>query len=110
VTTVEDEVIGRGVACGAGVLVSRGTATASEPPPGIGGGSVPARLPAGAPAVDITPGVELNAVVVSAPVPVIGGVTTAASPGALIVDVTPLACPSWTTSYCWSFRTALSFP
>jgi hypothetical protein len=58
-------------------------------------------LPAGAPAVDITPGVELNAVVVSAPVAVIGGVPTeAVSPGALIVDVTPLACPSCTTSYC----------
>lgn len=77
----------------------------------MGGGIVPARVLAGAPAVDITPGVELNAVVVSAPVPVIGGVATeAVSPGALIVDVTPLACPSCTTSYCWSFRTALSFP
>ena len=68
-------------------------------------------LPAGAPAVDITPGVELKAVVVSAPVAVIGGVAAdAVSPGALIVEVTPLACPSWTTSYCWSFRTALSLP
>jgi len=53
---------------------------------------VPASDPAGAPAVDITPGVELKAVVVSAPVPVIGGVVTGGvSPGALIVDVTPLA-------------------
>ena len=78
---------------------------------GIGGGIVPAMLPAGAPTVDTTPGVELKAVVVSAFVPVIGGVATdAVSPGALIVEVTPLACPSWTTSYCWSFRTALSFP
>jgi len=69
---------------------------------------VPASDPAGAPAVDITPGVELKAVVVSAPVPVIGGVVTGGvSPGALIVDVTPLACPSCTTSYCWSFLTAL---
>ena len=96
---VDDDVIGRGAgcgaACGAGLL-------------GIGGGNVPARLPAGAPAVDITPGVELKAVVVSAPVPVRGGAVV--SPGALIVEVTPLACPSWTTSYCWSFRTALSFP
>ena len=104
--TVDDEVIGwgagagAGVACGAGIFV-----------PGIGGGRVPARLPAGAPTVDITPGVELKAVVVSAPVPVIGAVATGGvSPGALIVDVTPLACPSWTTSYCWSFRTALSLP
>lgn len=77
----------------------------------IGGGIVPAMLPAGAPTVETTPGVELNAVVVSAPVPVIGGVAMeAVSPGALIVEVTPLACPSWTTSYCWSLRTALSFP
>ena len=101
VVTVADDVIGRGTAVGAGVFVS----------PGIGGGRVPAILPAGAPTVDITPGVELKAVVVSAPVAVIGGVAAdAVSPGALIVEVTPLACPSWTTSYCWSFRTALSFP
>jgi hypothetical protein len=102
---VDEEVIG----CGAGVVVLRGTGTATEPPPpGIGGGSVPATLPAGAPTVDITPGVELKAVVVSAPVAVIGAVAAAAgSPGALIVEVTPLACPSCTTSYCWSFRTAL---
>jgi hypothetical protein len=42
----------------------------------------------------------VKAVVVSTFVSVNGGLV---SPGALMVEVTPLAEPSWTTSYCfWS--------
>jgi hypothetical protein len=40
----------------------------------------------------------VNAVVVSTFVSVTGGFV---SPGALMVEVTPLADPSWTTSYCF---------
>lgn len=76
-------------------------------------GRVPARLPGpvGAPSVAVG---RVNAVVVSAfgPVPVIGVLSTggAVSPGALMVEVTPFAEPSWTTSYCWFFRVRLPLP
>jgi hypothetical protein len=72
---------------------------------GIGGAVVPAVFVTTAvPAVSLPSGFGfvgmVNAVVVSTFVSVTGGLV---SPGPLMVDVTPLADPSGTTSYCfWS--------
>ena len=78
--------------------VSRGYPGIAPP---VVGGNVPAIVPGGWVVVAVEDsGGSVKFDVVSAFVPVIetgGGV---GSPGALIVDVTPLACPSWTTSYC----------
>jgi hypothetical protein len=68
---------------------------------GVGAGMVAAIVPGWA--VDVVVAVTSVSVkfeVVSALVPVIDAGGGTASPGALIVDVTPLACPSCTTSYC----------
>jgi hypothetical protein len=99
-------------------LVSRGRAGAGRGRDGVdavdGGidGIVPASVPGGsdAPVVVIIVFVIVKLVVVSAFVPVSGAETGggATSPGPLIVDVTPLAEPSCTVSYCWSFRATLS--
>ena len=66
-------------------------------------GNVPARLPAPAGFPSVAVG-SVKVVVVSAfdPVPVIGAALTegTGSPGLLIVEVTPCAEPSVTTSYC----------
>lgn len=64
----------------------------------LGGGGAGGRDPATVGAGCVPSGAGLsgnvNDVVVSTAVSVIGG---GVSPGALIVDVTPLASPSWTT-------------
>ena len=92
--------ITRGGCCGCVVVITRGGGAADVIGGGITGrgaptgGIVPAIVPGGSVPVVSTFGASVKLLVVSALVFVIGGVV---SPGALMVEETPLACPSWTT-------------
>jgi hypothetical protein len=84
------------------VVVLRGGAAGGGCEPGAGG-NVPAIVPPGMfGGADVVGRVKLP--VVSLFVAVAGGLT---SPGPLIVDDAPLACPSWITSYCCWLRCAV---
>lgn len=93
---------------GGAVRVGDGVYPEPPAPPYGCVGSAPASVPGGVAGADARFGSRVKADVVSALVPVIGGMV---SPGPWMVDVTPLAAPSCTVSYCCCWpRAASSFP
>ena len=97
------------VGCGTGAGRGVGRERGSDMVPVV---NVPAIVPGGPDWVGSVAVGRVNAVVVSALVPVIGGTRGGAtSPGACSVDVTAPPAPSCTTSYsCWSRRNLPSSP